>query len=212
MKSKTLNKSLKAILLLSPLLISASAVGSTVNQVGSSQKVSSIGPIKKNDVQLITSVTWRKPSTWHNPNPWVATVNDRFYRMYFSPATAKYMYNHFWNWGWYHYVTTVTASPRWSESKLFDEMLHGSHGSKRDDTSQFWQMTHNWDNVHNWFVGTASTYYGKPNIRFDKYNESDWHSILGNAVMFNEGAWLFIYCKYNYHLGSNHYGVGYGYA
>ena len=39
-------------------------------------------------------------------------------------------------------------------------------------------MTHNWNNFDEWYVGTTDTYKGSPNIRFDKYNEGDWHEIF----------------------------------
>ena len=88
MKSKTLNKLLKTVFLLSPLLISTGAVNGAVEDVfkaaqGIVDKVGSgsqIGPIQQDDVQLIYSSTWDDPSTWHDPGPdtFSTTARDRF--------------------------------------------------------------------------------------------------------------------------------------
>jgi len=235
MKSKTLNKLLKTVFLLSPLLASAgfingvveSAVQASKDPVGRAGSGSRIGPIYEDNVQLIYSSTWDDPSLWSDPGPehMGTKARDRFYRLYFSPASAKYMYDHFWEWGWYDYVvgnrTSGSGGPMWSMSSNFYYLLRdyaglgrGSgdwFGTGHDDADEFWQMTHNWNNFDDWYVGTTDTYKDSPNIRFDKYNEGDWHQILDNAVNFNTGAWMFIYVEYIF-LAANNYGVGYGYA
>ena len=132
----------------------------------------------------------------------------------------------FWERGWYDYVVGNRASgsggPWWSMSSNFYYLLNnydglGGKGSNpasatgHDDSSEFWEMTHDWNNFDDWYVGTTDTYEDTPNIHFSKYNEGDWHEILDNAVLFNTGAWMFIYVEYIF-LFANNYGIGYGNA
>ena len=52
----------------------------TAGKFGSAQGLSSIGPITKDDVELIYSSTWDDPSTWHDPGPdtFSRMAHDRF--------------------------------------------------------------------------------------------------------------------------------------